>query len=152
MVRYLLVAISLVNIGSGAWMMFDPYWVIEWVLNFQGSEPYTGTLEPASLGEFRALSGLVTMLGVVTLRALWSPNYASWLQPLAWCFLGISLARLSSLILDGFSIYTLVGGILEATVAFLLGVHSQRMQQKMDEEDEDEDFEDEEYEDEEESA
>ena len=48
--------------------------------------------------------------------------------------------------------YTVVGGILEATVAFLLGVHSQRMQQKMDEEDEDKDFEDEEYEDEEESA
>lgn len=148
MVRYLLIAISLGNLGFGAWMMVDPSGVIEWMMRIQESDPYTGAFSPASLGEFRAYSGLIMMLGVVTLRALWNPIYAAWLQPLAWCFLGISLARMSSLILDGeFSRYTFVTGLVEATVAFLLGVHAQRMQQELEQE-ELEDFEemDEEYE------
>ena len=149
MVRYLLIVFACANIGFGAWMMFDPYGVLNWMLEFQGSDRYQGTLQPASLGEFRALSGLVTMLGVITLRALWTPIYSSWLQPLAWCFLGVSLARLSSLFIDGsFSIYTFVAGLVEATFAFLLGIHSQRMQRELDEEEIDEEEYDEEYEEE----
>lgn len=150
MVRTLLIVFGLINIGFGAWMMFDPYGVINWILQQQGSDLYEGTFQPASLGEFRAISGLITMLGALTLRALWNPVYASWLQPLAWCFLGVSMARLSSLLIDGpFSIYTFVAGLTEATFAFLLGVHSQRLQRELDQEEiDDEEYDEEEFEEE----
>lgn len=145
MIRNLLAVIAIFNIGFGIWMMADPVGVIAWMLEIQGSGAYEGELSLASLGEFRALSGLITMLGVVTLRALWSPEFASWLQPLAWCFLGISLARFSSLLMDGgFSQYTFAMGSLEAATAWLLGVHCQRMQRELNEAEIDDDEYDEE--------
>ncbi|MGE4632099.1 MAG: hypothetical protein AAEJ47_03595, partial [Planctomycetota bacterium] len=75
----------------------------------------------------------------------------AWLQPLAWCFLGTSLARLSSLLIDGgFSQYTFAMGLLEATTAWLLGIHSQRQLLALEEEEdeEDEEYDDEDYEEE----
>jgi hypothetical protein len=145
-IRNLLAVIAVINIGGGVWMLVDPQGVISWVLEVQGSGAYEGELSLASLGELRAVSGLITMLGVVILRALWSLEFASWLQPLAWCFLGISLARLSSLLLEGgFSTYTFAMGLIEATTAWLLGIHSQRQLLALEEED-DEEYDDEEYE------
>ena len=143
MVRNLLAVIAVLNIGGGLWMMVDPPGVIEWFLQVQESGAYDGELSRATLGEFRALSGLIVMLGVVVLRALWSLEFAAWLQPLAWCFLGISLARLSSLLLDGVSPYTFGMGLLEAATAWLLGIHSQRQLLALEEED-DEEYDDEE--------
>ena len=152
MVRHLLLLVALFNIGFGVWVMIEPRMVIDQMLEWQGSGPYLGELTPATLGEMRAwLGGLITMLGVVTLRALWNPRYASWLQPLAWCYLGTSLARASSLILDSgsFSRYTLLCASVEGATALLLGVHAQRMERQAEELDEDYD-EDEEYEEDEE--
>ncbi len=144
MIRNLLAVIAVINIGGGVWMLVDPQGVISWVLEVQGSGAYEGELSLASLGELRAVSGLITMLGVVILRALWSLEFAAWLQPLAWCFLGISLARLSSLLLEGgFSPYTFGMGLIEATTAWLLGIHSQRQLLALEEED-DEEYDDEE--------
>ena len=151
MIRNLLAVIAVINIGGGLWMMVDPPGVIEWFLQVQGSGAYDGELSLATLGEFRALSGLIIMLGVVVLRALWSLEFAAWLQPLAWCFLGTSLARLSSLLIDGgFSQYTFAMGLLEAITAWLLGIHSQRQLLALEEEEdeEDEEYDDEDYEEE----
>ena len=77
MIRHLLLLVALGNIGFGVWVMIEPRMVIDQMLEWQGSEPYSGVLSAASLGEMRALmGGLVTMLGVVTVRALWNPTEA----------------------------------------------------------------------------
>ena len=138
MIRHLLLLVALGNIGFGAWVMIEPRMVFDQMLEWQGSEPYSGELSAASLGEIRALlGGLVTMLGVVTVRALWNPIYATWLQPLAWCYLGTALARASSLLLDGnsFARYTIICVAIEGSTALLLGVHCQRLLREQDEED-----------------
>jgi hypothetical protein len=154
LIRHLLLLIALGNIGFGIWVMIEPRMVIDQMLEWQGSEPYSGVLSSASLGEMRALmGGLVAMLGVVTLRALWNPAYAAWLQPMAWCYLGTALARGSSLFLDGgsYSRYTIISAAIEGGTALLLGVHSQRMLREAEQEFEEDDEEyDEEYEDEDE--
>ena len=110
--------------------MIDPVTVMEWMLEMQNSAlPDRGEIQPATLGEFRALlGGLVLALGLVTLRSLWSPAYAQWMQPLAWCFLGLALARFSSLLLDGVSNYTIIAASAEVVTAWMLGVHAQRLQ------------------------
>jgi len=151
-IRNVLTLVSLFNIGFGIWVLIEPRFVIDQLLYWQGSDPYGGNLTPGSFGEMRAMfGGLVLMFGVVTLRALWNPAYAAWLQPLAWCLLGSALARASSLILDGGSRYTFIAATLEATTALLLGVHSQRMLREAEQEyDEDDEEYDDEYEDEDE--
>jgi len=92
------------------------------------------------------MGGLVTMLGVVTVRALWNPIYATWLQPLAWCYLGTALARASSLLLDGgsFSRYTIICVAIEGSTALLLGIHCQRLLREQEQEqlEDEEDLED----------
>ncbi len=130
MIRQLLAIISVFNIGFGLWAMFDPLHAMEWMLNWQNSAtPDGGAIQPATIGEFRAIfGGLILALGMVTLRCLWSPSYAAWLQPLAWCYLGLALARLSSLLLDGISNYTMICASVEVAAAWMLGVHAQRMQ------------------------
>ena len=128
--------------------MIDPVQVMLWMLEMQNSAvPPVDAIQPATKGEFRAvLGGLVMTLGLVTLRCLWSPIYAAWLQPLAWCFLGLALGRFSSLLLDGISNYTIVAASAEVATSWMLGVHAQRLltgQEHEDEELEEEEFEEE---------
>ena len=130
MVVIFLAGISIFNVAFGLWVMVDPIAVMAWMLEMQNSSiPNRGEIQPATLGEFRALlGGLVLALGLVTLRSLWSPSYAAWLQPLAWCFLGLVLARFSSLLIDGVSNYTIIAASAEVATAWMLGVHAQRLQ------------------------
>lgn len=133
MIVIFLTLVSIFNVGFGLWVMLDPVQVMEMMLIWQtpGNPvlPDPEAIQPATIGEFRALlGGLIMSLGLVTLRCLWSPSYAVWLQPLAWCFLGLALARFSSLMLDGISTYTIVAATVEVATAWTLGVHAQRMQ------------------------
>ena len=132
MIVIFLTLISIFNVGFGLWVMLDPVQVMEMMLTWQTPEnpllPDREAIQPATIGEFRALlGGLILSLGLVTLRCLWSPSYAIWLQPLAWCFLGLALARFSSLMIDGVSTYTIVVASIEVVTAWALGVHAQRL-------------------------
>lgn len=131
MIVIFLTLISIFNVGFGLWVMLDPVQVMEMMLTWQSPDPVqlsSDMVQPATIGEFRALlGGLILSLGLVTLRCLWSPSYAVWLQPLAWCFLGLALARFSSLMLDGISTYTIVAASIEVVTAWALGVHAQRL-------------------------
>ena len=131
MIVIFLTLISIFNVGFGLWVMLDPVQVMEMMLTWQSPDPVqlsSDMVQPATIGEFRALlGGLILSLGLVTLRCLWSPSYAIWLQPLAWCFLGLALARFSSLMLDGISTYTIVAASIEVVTAWALGVHAQRL-------------------------
>ncbi|NCF55168.1 MAG: DUF4345 domain-containing protein [Planctomycetia bacterium] len=131
MIVLFLTIISVFNVGFGVWALVNPPQVMEMMLEWQGSlsTSLDGVL-PATTGEFRAVfGGMFLMLGLTTLRALWSPRYAEWLQPLAWIFLGLALARFSSLIVEGFATYTIVAGTIEVATAWMLGVHAQRLLQ-----------------------
>ena len=149
MIVIFLTLISIFNVGFGLWVMLDPVQVMEMMLTWQSPDPVqlsSDMVQPATIGEFRALlGGLILSLGLVTLRCLWSPAYAIWLQPLAWCFLGLALARFSSLMLDGISTYTIVAASIEVVTAWALGVHAQRLLSggvEMEEEFEEEEVED----------
>jgi hypothetical protein len=133
MIIIFLTLVSLFNVGFGLWVMLDPVQVMEMMLTWQtpGTAvlPDRDLIQPATIGEFRALlGGLILALGLVTLRCLRSPEYAIWLQPLAWVFLGLALARFSSLMLDGISTYTIVAASIEVATAWALGVQAQRLQ------------------------
>jgi len=134
MVLILLVIVSVAEIAWGVWATFSPESQILWLLDFQGVdisdlEAGFSATYPEALSDYRALlGGLTLMLGVTTLAALWSFERASWLQPLAWCFLGIGLARLSGMLLgDAYSTYALANGVGECLISLLLGIHAQRL-------------------------
>jgi len=134
MVLILLVINSVAMIVWGAWVIISPESHALWLLDLAevdltDVEEGFSSSYPAMVGYYRAIfGGLILTLGVTTLSALWSYERASWLQPLAWCFLGIGLARLSGpILIDEFNLFILGEGAGECLIALLLGIHAQRL-------------------------
>ncbi len=114
MFRGILAALGLINFGFGILSAIQPQLVAEWI----GFE-LTG---PASFGEMRAVfGGAVTVVGILFIVAMVVPRPAALLSGLALVFAALSLGRISSLIVDGWSFYTLTALLLEGATAGITG-------------------------------
>lgn len=107
--RIALTLAALANIGWGLFAFAAPDRAAE-ILEFALSSP-------EGRGEIRATyGGLILGLGVALLVALWRPGTRGSLVLLAIVFGALSLGRLGSLVLDGFSAYT--AGVAALEIGF----------------------------------
>ncbi len=114
MFRGILAALGLINFGFGILAALQPRLVAGWI----GFE-LTG---PAALGEMRAVfGGAVTVVGILFIVAMVVPRPAALLSGLALVFAALCLGRIASLIVDGWSLYTLAALLLEGATAGISG-------------------------------
>ena len=112
-IRALLLIIAVINILFGAVAIAQPRRVASWV----GFE-LMGT---GALGEFRAVyGGLVAVVGILIAIAAWTANGGPLSGYLALVFAGLVAGRVVSLLIDGFSWYSIAAGIFELVAAGLL--------------------------------
>ncbi len=113
--RTLLLLVALAHVALGAVGLYVP----ERVAAFIGLDPLTR----GALGEVRAVyGGMLAALGLVLVRAALgnAARARPWLLAAAFAYGGLVLGRFVSLGVDGFSLYTLVGGMVEVTVLGVL--------------------------------
>ena len=112
MFRGILIAFGLINFAFGLLAFIDPVVVTTWSgLGLEG---------PAAFGEVRAVfGGVFSTVGLLYLIAIAVSNPKPILGSLALLFAGLSVGRISSLTIDGWSLYTAVGLFLEATIALV---------------------------------
>jgi len=110
MFRGILAALGLINFGFGILAFLQPRLVAGWI----GFE----LLGPSALGEMRAVfGGAVTIVGVLFIFAGAVARPRPLLGGLALVFAALSLGRLTSLAVDGWSFYTAGALVLEAATA-----------------------------------
>ena len=112
MFRGVLIAFGLINFAFGLLAFIDPVVVTTWSgLGLEG---------PAAFGEVRAVfGGVFSTVGLLYLIAIAVSNPKPILGTLALLFAGLSVGRISSLTIDGWSLYTAVGLFLELAIALV---------------------------------
>ncbi len=114
MYRGALIAIGLMNFAFGVLALVQPGVIARWV-GF-------GLEAPSASGEIRAIfGGGVLVLGVLFLVATAMSRPGPLLGALALVFLGFVVGRVASLLVDGWSFYTLLALLAEATIGALSG-------------------------------
>ncbi len=110
MFRGILATLGLANFGLGLLAAIQPELVAGWIgFELQG---------PSAVGEMRAvLGGAVCVVGILFIAATVIPRPAMLLGALSVVFLALSLGRVASLFLDGWSLYTLAALVFEITTA-----------------------------------
>ena len=110
MFRGILAGFGLINFGFGTLALAQPQLVAGWI----GLE----LLGPSAFGEMRAvLGGAVMVVGVLFIVAGSMERPGPLLGALALVFAALSLGRLASLTIDGWSFYTAAAFVLEAASA-----------------------------------
>ena len=114
MFRGILAALGLINFGFGILAAIQPQLVAGWI----GFE----LTAPAAFGEMRAVfGGAVAVVGILFIVAMVVPRPAALLSGLALVFAALSLGRIASLIVDGWSFYTLAALAVEGATAGITG-------------------------------
>jgi hypothetical protein len=114
MFRGILAALGLINFGFGILAAIEPQLVAGWI----GFE-LTG---PGAFGEMRAVfGGAVAVIGILFIVAMLIPRPAALLGGLALVFAVLSLGRVASLTVDGWSFYTVLALMLEGATAGIAG-------------------------------
>jgi hypothetical protein len=113
LIRALILVIAAINILFGAVAIADPRRVASWIgFELTGIGP---------LGELRAMyGGLVAVVGILIAVAVLATNGGALLVPLALLLGGLVVGRAVSLVVDGFSWYTVATGVFELISAALL--------------------------------
>jgi hypothetical protein len=116
MFRGILAALGLINFGFGILSLAQPELVAGWI----GFE----LTAPSAFGEMRAVfGGAVTVVGLLFIIAAVVSRPRMLLGGLALVFVALSLGRVTSLLVDGWSFYTLAAlgleGASAAVTAFL---------------------------------
>ena len=110
MFRGILTGLGLINFGFGILALAQPQLVASWI----GFE----LLGPAAFGEMRAVfGGAVMVVGVLFIVAGALAQPRPLLGGLALVFAALSLGRLASLVIDGWSFYTAAALVFEAAGA-----------------------------------
>ena len=112
MFRGILIALGLINFAFGLLAFVDPVVVTTWSgIGLEG---------PAAFGEVRAIfGGVFTTVGILYLFAIAVSNPKPILGALALLFAALSVGRISSLTIDGWSLYTAVGLVIELAIALV---------------------------------
>ena len=114
MYRGILAALGLINFGFGILALAQPVLVAGWI----GFE----LTAPSAFGEMRAVfGGAVAVVGVLFVRATFMADPAPLLAGLALVFSALTLGRLASLLVDGWSLYTVAALAFEAATAAVTG-------------------------------
>ena len=110
MFRGILTGLGLINFGFGILALAQPQLVAGWIgFELQG---------PAAFGEMRAVFGGAAMVvGVLFIVAGALAQPRPLLGGLALVFAALSLGRLASLVIDGWSFYTAAAFVFEAASA-----------------------------------
>ena len=110
MFRGILAALGLINFGFGVLALAQPQLVAGWI----GFE----LLGPSAFGEMRAVfGGAVMVVGALFIVAGAMAQPRPLLGGLALVFAALSLGRLASLLIDGWSFYTAAAFALEVATA-----------------------------------
>ena len=110
MFRGILAGLGLINFGFGLLALAQPQLVAGWI-GFELSGP-------SAIGEMRAvLGGGVMVVGVLFIVAGAMARPGPLLGALALVFAALSLGRVASLVVDGWSFYTVAVLLLEAATA-----------------------------------
>ncbi len=110
MFRGILTGLGLINFGFGILALAQPQLVAGWI----GFE----LLGPGAFGEMRAVfGGAVMVVGVLFIVAGSLAQPRPLLGGLALVFAALSLGRLASLVIDGWSFYTAAAFVFEAASA-----------------------------------
>ena len=114
MYRGLLIAIGLMNFAIGVLALVQPSVIAGWV-GF-------GLEAPSAAGEIRAIfGGGVLVLGVLFLVATAMSRPGPLLGALGLVFLGFAVGRVTSLLVDGWSFYTMLAFLAEAAIGAVSG-------------------------------
>jgi len=114
MFRGILAALGLINFGFGILALAQPQLIAGWI----GFE-LTG---PAAFGEMRAVfGGAVSVVGLLFIVAGAIKRPRPLLGGLALVFAALTIGRLASLMVDGWSFYTVVALVFEAATAGITG-------------------------------
>jgi hypothetical protein len=114
MFRGILAGLGLINFGFGILAMAQPQLVAGWI----GFE----LLGPSAFGEMRAVFGGAAMVvGVLFIIAGAMARPGPLLGGLSLVFAALSLGRLTSLTIDGWSFYTAAAFVFEAATAGVTG-------------------------------
>jgi hypothetical protein len=114
MFRLVLAALGLINFGFGTLSLVRPEMVAGWI----GFD----LLAPSAFGEMRAVfGGGVMVIGVFFVMAAVIERPAPVLGALMLVFGALSLGRITSLVVDGWSLYSVAALALEAATAGVAG-------------------------------
>lgn len=114
MFRGILAALGLINFGFGILALAQPELVAGWI-GF-------ALLGPSAYGEMRAaFGGAVTVVGVLFIVASAAAKPRPLLGALSLVFTALALGRLTSLLVDGWSFYTVLALAFEAASAIVTG-------------------------------
>jgi hypothetical protein len=113
MIRAAISIVAAINLLFGIVAMIQPARVAGWI-GFELSGA-------GATGEMRAVyGGLVAVVGILMLFAVWTNVGAPLLWPLALLFAGLVIGRIVSLAFDGFAFYTFAATVFEILAAGLL--------------------------------